>query len=67
MAVDVWDADGQAVIGQAGELVCTKPFPACPLPAFGMTPTVRSIANTSNTGRECGVMAIGLRSLRTMA
>ena len=31
MAVDVWDADGQAVIGQAGELVCTKPFPSMPI------------------------------------
>lgn len=31
MAVDVWDEDGQPVIGVKGELVCTKPFPAMPI------------------------------------
>jgi acetoacetyl-CoA synthetase len=31
MAVDVWDSDGNPVIGQPGELVCTKPFPSMPV------------------------------------
>ena len=31
MAVDVFDPDGRTVRGQAGELVCTRPFPSMPL------------------------------------
>ena len=31
MAVEVWDADGRPVVGQQGELVCTKPFPSMPV------------------------------------
>jgi acetoacetyl-CoA synthetase len=31
MAVDVFDEQGQAVRGEKGELVCTKPFPSMPL------------------------------------
>ena len=31
MAVDVFDEDGHPVIGEKGELVCTKPFPSMPL------------------------------------
>ena len=31
MAVEVYDEDGNAVVGQKGELVCTKPFPSIPL------------------------------------
>ncbi len=31
MAVEVWDADGNPVIGMPGELVCTKPFPSMPV------------------------------------
>jgi acetoacetyl-CoA synthetase len=31
MAVDVWDDDGKHVVGQKGELVCTKPFPSMPV------------------------------------
>ncbi|MDZ3836602.1 MAG: acetoacetate--CoA ligase [Rhodospirillales bacterium] len=31
MAVDVFDADGEPVRGQKGELVCTAPFPSMPL------------------------------------
>ncbi|MDP2731964.1 MAG: acetoacetate--CoA ligase [Hoeflea sp.] len=31
MAVDVWDEDGQPIVGAKGELVCTKPFPAMPI------------------------------------
>ncbi|MNS24330.1 Acetyl-coenzyme A synthetase [compost metagenome] len=31
MAVEVWNDDGQPVIGQKGELVCTRHFPAMPI------------------------------------
>ena len=31
MAVDVWDDAGRPVRGEKGELVCTLPFPSCPI------------------------------------
>jgi acetoacetyl-CoA synthetase len=31
MAVEVFDADGNAIVGEKGELVCTKPFPSMPI------------------------------------
>ena len=31
LAVDVWDDDGAPVVGEKGELVCTRPFPAMPV------------------------------------
>ena len=31
MASDVWDEDGNPVVGEKGELVCTRPFPSMPL------------------------------------
>jgi len=31
MAVEVWDDDGNPVIGVQGELVCTRPFPSAPV------------------------------------
>jgi acetoacetyl-CoA synthetase len=31
MAVDVFDDDGNPVVGQQGELVCTRPFPSAPV------------------------------------
>ncbi|HEX7037033.1 MAG TPA: acetoacetate--CoA ligase [Pseudomonadales bacterium] len=31
MAVDVFDDDGQPLRGAKGELVCTRPFPSCPI------------------------------------
>ncbi|XP_078599537.1 acetoacetyl-CoA synthetase-like [Branchiostoma floridae x Branchiostoma japonicum] len=30
MAVESWNEEGQAVFGESGELVCTKPFPSMP-------------------------------------
>ena len=30
MAVDVYGEDGQALVGEPGELVCTRPFPSMP-------------------------------------
>jgi len=31
MAVEIYDENGAAVVGQHGELVCTKPFPSAPV------------------------------------
>ena len=31
MAVEVFDVQGRAVVGQQGELVCTRPFPSAPV------------------------------------
>ena len=31
MRVEVWDADGHAVVGEPRELVCTAPFPSMPV------------------------------------
>ncbi|MDH3643182.1 MAG: acetoacetate--CoA ligase, partial [Gammaproteobacteria bacterium] len=31
MATDVWNDDGEPVRGEKGELVCTVPFPSCPI------------------------------------
>jgi acetoacetyl-CoA synthetase len=31
MATQIFDADGQRLIGEKGELVCTKPFPSMPV------------------------------------
>ncbi len=31
MATDVFDEDGNSVIGEQGELVCTRPFPSAPV------------------------------------
>tara|TARA_R110001592_G_scaffold110989_2_gene307728 strand:+ start:16990 stop:18942 length:1953 start_codon:yes stop_codon:yes gene_type:complete len=31
MAVEIWNDDGKAVYQEKGELVCTAPFPSCPV------------------------------------
>ncbi len=31
MAVEIWNETGQPVTQQKGELVCTRPFPSCPI------------------------------------
>ncbi len=31
MAVDIWNDSGESVVGEKGELVCTKPFPNAPI------------------------------------
>jgi acetoacetyl-CoA synthetase len=31
MAVEIWNDAGEAVIGERGELVCTRPFPSAPV------------------------------------
>jgi acetoacetyl-CoA synthetase len=34
-AIESWDDDGRPLIGEVGELVCTKPFPSMPLIFWG--------------------------------
>ena len=34
-AVEAWDAQGQPVVGEVGELVCTQPIPSMPLYLWG--------------------------------
>jgi len=31
MAVEIWNEEGEPVLGEKGELVCTAPFPSCPI------------------------------------
>ena len=31
MALDIWNDEGKPVVGEKGELVCTQPFPSCPI------------------------------------
>ncbi|MBL4673499.1 MAG: acetoacetate--CoA ligase [Arenicella sp.] len=31
MAIEIWDDDGQSIVEQKGELVCTKAFPSMPI------------------------------------
>ena len=35
MAVEAWDHEGRPVVGERGELVCTKPFPSMPVGFWG--------------------------------
>ncbi len=35
MAVEVWNDDGDSLVGEPGELVCTKPFPSMPIGFWG--------------------------------
>jgi len=34
-AIEAWDDQGQPVVGEVGELVCTRPFPSMPLYFWG--------------------------------
>src|SRR3546814_17494198 len=34
-AIEAWDERGRPVIGEVGELVCTRPFPSMPLFFWG--------------------------------
>lgn len=34
-AIEAWDEDGHPLIGEVGELVCTRPFPSMPLYFWG--------------------------------
>lgn len=34
-AIEAWDSEGHSLIGEVGELVCTRPFPSMPLYFWG--------------------------------
>ncbi len=44
-AVEAWNEEGQPVIGEVGELVCTRPLPSMPLFFWGDTGNVRYISS----------------------
>ncbi|MGC1173352.1 acetoacetate--CoA ligase [Polaromonas sp.] len=44
-AVEAWDEEGRPVIGEVGELVCTRPLPSMPLFFWGDSGNVRYISS----------------------
>ncbi|OMJ16320.1 Acetoacetyl-CoA synthetase [Smittium culicis] len=38
MAVECWDSNGNKLVGEKGDLICTKPFPSMPIYFWGDTP-----------------------------
>jgi acetoacetyl-CoA synthetase len=44
-AVEAWNEAGQAVIGEVGELVCTRPIPAMPLHFWGDAGNARYLSS----------------------
>jgi acetoacetyl-CoA synthetase len=67
MAVEIWNDAGAPVRGEKGELVCTRPFPSCPI-GFWNDATARAFAPpTSTAGRASGPMATTVSSRRTAA
>jgi acetoacetyl-CoA synthetase len=57
MAVEIWNEQGTAVRGEKGELVCTRPFPSCPLGFWNDTDGSRF--QSAYFGRWPGVWAHG--------
>ena len=48
-AVEAWNEQGQPVIGEVGELVCTRPIPSMPLRFWGDTGTARYLSSYFDT------------------
>ncbi|MCH8180140.1 MAG: acetoacetate--CoA ligase [Proteobacteria bacterium] len=48
-AVEAWNADGQAVCNEVGELVCTKPLPSMPLYFWGDEGNARYLSSYFDT------------------
>ena len=48
-AVEAWNEDGQSVIGEVGELVCTKPLPSMPLFLWGDEGNARYLSSYFDT------------------
>ena len=62
LAVEVWNDQGQSVREQKGELVCTRPFPACPS-VSGTTLSGKSTRPPiSNASPTSGITAISAKS-----
>ncbi|AMM24671.1 acetoacetate--CoA ligase [Variovorax sp. PAMC 28711] len=48
-AVEAWDENGEPVIGEVGELVCTKPMPSMPLYFWGDEGNARYLSSYFDT------------------
>jgi len=48
-AVEAWNEDGQPVIGEVGELVCTRPIPSMPLCFWGDEGNARYLSSYFDT------------------
>ena len=48
MAVEIWNDAGQSVVGEKGELVCTQPFPCCPIGFWDDPAQVKFVATYFN-------------------
>ena len=48
-AVEAWNEQGQPVIGEVGELVCTRPIPSMPLRFWGDTGNARYLSSYFDT------------------
>ena len=48
-AVEAWNEQGQSVIGEVGELVCTRPIPSMPLRFWGDTGNARYLSSYFDT------------------
>jgi acetoacetyl-CoA synthetase len=48
-AVEAWDENGQSVIGEVGELVCTQPIPSMPLYFWGDEGNARYLSSYFDT------------------
>jgi len=66
-AVEAWNEQGQPVIDEVGELVCTQPIPSMPLYFWGDEGNARYVSSYFDTYRACGATATGSRSAATAA
>ena len=60
--VEAWDEDGDALIGEVGELVLTEPMPSMPICFWGDDDGSRYARATSRSTRGSGATATGSRS-----
>ena len=67
MKVEIFTADGVAVRGQKGELVCTAPFPSMPVGFWNDPDGRKTAAPTSSDFRTSGITATTQSSQRTTA
>ena len=58
MAVEVWNEHGQPVIGEKGELVCTRNFPSMPVGFWVTTTAAATTMPTSVSTPASGPRAI---------
>ena len=59
LAVQVFNEAGQPVLGEKGELVCTKPFPAQPIYFWGTRTATNTTPPTSSGSTTSGATGTG--------